>query len=91
MGLTKVKIERFDGKGDFSLWRIRMRAILVQMKIAKALEVEKGFPETMSATEKNEAFEMAYSTLILHLGDKVMREVSKEKPVVGIWSKLESL
>ena len=79
MGLTKIEIERFDGKGDFALWRVRMRAILVQMKIAKALEGENGLPETMSETEKSDILEMAYSTLILHLGDKVIREVSKEK------------
>ena len=45
----------------------------------------------MSASEKSDILEMAYSTLILHLGDKVMREVSKEKTTAGIWSKLESL
>jgi len=50
-----------------------------------------GIPGAMSASKKNEALEMAYRTLILHLGDKVMREVSKEKTAAGIWSKLESL
>jgi len=91
MGFAKVEIERFDGKGDFSLWRKRMKAVLVQMKIAKALEGDKGFPTTMSDADKAEALEMAYSTLILHLSDKVLREVSSETTAAGIWLKLESL
>ena len=33
----------------------------------------------------------AFSTLILNLTDKVLREVSKEDTSAGIWSKLESL
>ncbi|CAM8984589.1 unnamed protein product [Rhodiola kirilowii] len=87
---TKGELERFDGKGDFALWKQRMKAILVQMKVAKAL-VAGGIPDTVSAADKEEMQEMAYSTLILHLGDKVLREVSKEKTAAAVWLKLESL
>ena len=31
------------------------------------------------------------STIILSLGDLVIREVAKEKTVVGLWAKLEQL
>ncbi|CAM8971845.1 unnamed protein product [Rhodiola kirilowii] len=88
---TKVEVDRFDGKGDFSLWRQRMRAILVQMKVVKALDGEKDFPATMTQDEKDEASELAYSTIILHLGDKVLREIAKEKTADKVWLKLESL
>jgi len=91
MGFAKIEVERFDGKGDFSLWRQRMKAVLVQMKISKALQGDKGFPESTSSEEKQEALDLAYSTLILHLGDRVLREVSKETTAAGIWLKLESL
>ena len=91
MGNPRVEIERFDGKGDFGLWRQRMRAILVHMKVAKALQGEKALPVMMNAEEKSDVMELAYSTLILYLGDKVMREVAKETTAAGIWSKLESL
>ena len=33
----------------------------------------------------------AYSTLILNLTDKVLKEVSKEDSASGVWKKLESL
>ena len=35
--------------------------------------------------------EKAHSAIILSLGDKVLRKVSKEKIAVGVWSKLEGL
>ena len=35
--------------------------------------------------------EKAYSTLILSLSDRVLREVSKETTAAGIWSKLEGI
>lgn len=33
----------------------------------------------------------AHSAIILYLGDRVLRDVSKETTTVGIWNKLESL
>ncbi|KAL9688835.1 hypothetical protein QQ045_033259 [Rhodiola kirilowii] len=91
MGPMKIKIDRFDGKGDFSLWRQRMRAIFVQMKVVKALDGEKDFPAMMTQDEIDEAKELACNTIILHLGDKVRREVAKEKTAAKVWLKLESL
>lgn len=35
--------------------------------------------------------ELAYSTIILHLGDRVLREMSKETIATGVWLKLERL
>lgn len=74
MSLRRIEVDRFDGKGDFSLWRTRMKALMVQMKIAKALQGEKGLPDSLSAPEKQDILDMAFSTVILHLGDKVLRE-----------------
>ena len=36
-GSAKFKIDMFDGKGDFGMRRKKMRAILMQQKVAKAL------------------------------------------------------
>ncbi|GKA85619.1 retrotransposon protein, putative, ty1-copia subclass, partial [Tanacetum coccineum] len=36
---TKFDIEKFDGTGDFELWRIKMRALLIQHGCEAALEV----------------------------------------------------
>ena len=41
--------------------------------------------------ERNEMLDKAHNTIILSLGDKVLREVSKETPAARLWTKLESL
>ncbi|GKA11831.1 retrovirus-related pol polyprotein from transposon TNT 1-94 [Tanacetum coccineum] len=45
----------------------------------------------MEAGQKAALMKKAYSTLILCLGDWVLREVTKETTTVGIWTKLTSL
>ncbi|PWA46858.1 zinc finger, CCHC-type [Artemisia annua] len=45
----------------------------------------------MEAGEKAALMKKAYSTLILCLGDRVLREVTKETSAAGIWAKLTSL
>ncbi|GKC09386.1 hypothetical protein Tco_1000996, partial [Tanacetum coccineum] len=35
---AKFDIEKFDGTGDFGLWRIKMRALLIQHGCEAALE-----------------------------------------------------
>ena len=34
----KLESEVFNGKGDFLLWRKKRRVVLVQMKVAKAID-----------------------------------------------------
>ena len=91
MGSTKVEIENFDDRGDFNMWRKKMSAILVQQKCAKALNGDKDLPETMSATNKQDLMESAYSLLILNLADNVFRLVDEEDTAAKVWLKLESL
>ncbi|GJY86231.1 retrovirus-related pol polyprotein from transposon TNT 1-94 [Tanacetum coccineum] len=86
--ITRFDIEKFDGKNDFGLWQIKMRTLMVQHGCDAALET---LPADMKAGEKAALMKKAYSTLILCLGDRVLREVTKETSVVGIWTKLTSL
>lgn len=76
MGFSNIEIECFDGKRDFSVWRERMKAILVQMKVAKVLYENKPLSDTMKPGEIEEIQELAYNIIILYLSDKVIREVS---------------
>lgn len=75
MGISKVEIDRFDGKTDFSIWKKRIKAVLVQMKVAKDLEGESKLPTTMSDDEKADILDQTYSTIILYLSDRVFQEV----------------
>ena len=41
--------------------------------------------------EKTTMIEKVHSAIILRLGDKVLQQVSKEKTITNVWSKLEGL
>ncbi|GJU34519.1 retrovirus-related pol polyprotein from transposon TNT 1-94 [Tanacetum coccineum] len=81
---TRLNIKKFDGKNDFGLWKIKMRALMVQQGCDAALET---LPANMEARENADLIKKAYSTLIHCLGDRVLREVTKETIVAGIWTK----
>ncbi|GJW81786.1 retrotransposon protein, putative, ty1-copia subclass [Tanacetum coccineum] len=85
---AKFDIEKFDGTGDFGLWRIKMRALLIQYGCEAALEV---LPADMEAEAKAELNKKAHSAVILCLGNKVLREVTGETTAAGVWTKLETL
>ena len=68
-----------------------MRAILVQQKCAKALGGEKDLLDSLSAKEKQDLMETAYSTIVLNLADNMLRQVNDEDTAAKIWIKLESL
>ncbi|GJZ22327.1 retrovirus-related pol polyprotein from transposon TNT 1-94 [Tanacetum coccineum] len=61
---AKFDIEKFDGTGDFGLWRIKMRALLIQHGCEAALEV---LPADMEAEAKAELNKKAHSAVILCL------------------------
>ncbi|GKA50571.1 hypothetical protein Tco_0743644 [Tanacetum coccineum] len=86
--ITRFDIEKFDGKNDFGLWQIKMRALMVKQGRDPALET---LQADMVAGKKVALMKKAYSTLILCLGDRVLREVTKETTAAGIWTKLTSL
>ncbi|GJX39120.1 retrovirus-related pol polyprotein from transposon TNT 1-94 [Tanacetum coccineum] len=86
--ITRFDIEKFDGKNDFGLWQIKMRALMVHQRCNAALET---LPAGIEAGENAALMKKAYSTLILCLGDRVLRAVTKETTAAGIWTKLTSL
>ncbi|GJU84367.1 retrovirus-related pol polyprotein from transposon TNT 1-94 [Tanacetum coccineum] len=85
---TKFDIEKFDGKNDFALWQVRMKALLEQQGLAAVLEE---LPATTIAAYNNVIQKKSYSALILCLGDRVLREITKETTTAGIWKNLKTL
>ncbi|GJT12752.1 hypothetical protein Tco_0859794 [Tanacetum coccineum] len=85
---AKFDIEKFDGTGDFGLWRIKMCALLIQHGCEAALEV---LPADMEAQTKAGLNKKAHSAVILCFGNKVLREVTGKMTAAGVWSKLETL
>jgi hypothetical protein len=94
MTTAKFEVEKFDGHNSFSLWRIKMRALLRQQGLAKVLESQeekidiKTFDEIV---KHGELEEKAHSIILLSLSDGVLREVANEETASGLWKKLESL
>nr|GEW28821.1 retrovirus-related Pol polyprotein from transposon TNT 1-94 [Tanacetum cinerariifolium] len=85
---AKFDIKKFDGTSDFRLWRIKMRALLIQHECESTLKV---LPVDMEAQAKAELNKKAHSAMILCLGNKVLREVTRETTAAEVWSKLETL
>nr|GEY88863.1 retrovirus-related Pol polyprotein from transposon TNT 1-94 [Tanacetum cinerariifolium] len=83
---AKFDIEKFDG--TFGLWRVKMRALLIQHGCEATLEV---LPVDVEAQAKAELNKKAHSAVILCLGNKVLREVTGETTAVEVLSKLETL
>ena len=54
---TKYEIEKFNGKNDFSLWRIKMCALLVQQVLLRALKGKDYLPTQLSEEEKEDLLE----------------------------------
>ncbi|WJX45134.1 E3 ubiquitin-protein ligase upl4 [Trifolium repens] len=88
---SKWDIEKFTGNNDFGLWKVKMKALLIHHKCVEALKGIAQKPATLSDQEKKDMDEKALSSIILCLGDKVLREVAKETSAAAMWTKLDSL
>ncbi|KAH9685121.1 Integrase catalytic domain-containing protein [Citrus sinensis] len=93
---NKVDLEKFTGQNDFNMWRIKMEALLITQGLGDAIDpiIKSENAEASSSRTPEQMAEIdkkARSTIILSLGDSVIREVAKEKTVAGLWAKLEQL
>ena len=69
---ARYDIEKFDGSNDFGLWRIKMKALMGNLGLKKALVPQKPFPDTVTAEQRlevnnrrQEICEKAFNTLNL--------------------------
>lgn len=83
---TKFEVEVFNGNGDFLLWKKKMRDVLVQQKVARA--IHQTYP---TEDKKAEIDEIALSMIILHFFDNVLRKVDDMKTTTTMWAMLEEL
>lgn len=52
----KLDVEKFIGKNDFSFWKIKMRALLIQHGLVDALKPETEWASSSNQEKKNEIF-----------------------------------
>lgn len=87
MSSLNVKIDKFTGRNSFSLWQIKMRALLKQQGLWAPLSKD----NKVDAAEMETLEVKAHSTIMLCLADDVITEVSDAETAAGLWLKLESL
>jgi hypothetical protein len=83
----KYEIEKFNGKNDFSYWRMQKKNLLISQKLHKALVEEK--PASMNDEDWEELVLEARAAIILCLERDVAFLVNEEATAAGVWSKLE--
>ncbi|GAA0159883.1 hypothetical protein LIER_16563 [Lithospermum erythrorhizon] len=82
MGGKSLKVENFTRRNSFSLWQIKVRALLKR----------EGFWTPLLKPAPNpEPENMAHSMLLLSLEDDIIAEVSEQDIVAELWCKLENL
>ena len=94
----KFKVERFDGKGDFGLWKYKM---LMQLELLGLDSMIQEVTVTSSETDKEKDEELpevkvdplkdkkAKNLICMSLGNLVLRKVMKETTALGVWKALE--
>ena len=78
----KVDFEKFDGKGNFTLWWQRVKDLLVQQRIYKVLVRER--LEKISIEDSKELEEIAFSTIRMCLADQVLPKIYSETMIKGL-------
>ncbi len=88
---TKFEIEKFDGKNNFGLWQIKVRAVLIQQDLDHMLNGKEAKPaEITDATWKKMELKVL-SMLHLLLADEVLYYVASELASTKLWKKLKDL
>ncbi|KAI0512123.1 hypothetical protein KFK09_012760 [Dendrobium nobile] len=90
MSMQRLEIDKFKGENDFSLWRIKMKALLVHQGLSDAI-FEENFAAITDRAKAREIQLKAHSIILLSIDDEVLREVAEEDTALKVWRKLESI
>jgi len=91
MSTVKYDLPLLDWDTRFSLWQVKMRAVLSQTDLDDALD---GFDKKDSSTwtdEEKRKDRKAKSHIHLHLSNNILQEVLAEKSAAALWLRLESI
>ncbi|KAJ4714843.1 Retrovirus-related Pol polyprotein from transposon TNT 1-94 [Melia azedarach] len=81
MSGINVKIDKFTGRNSFSLWQIKMQALLKQQGLWAPLARKPVDPITAEMAVMEEK---AHSTIMLCLADDIITEVAEEETAQGM-------
>ena len=88
--IAKIDVVKFDRIGNFGFWQRRVKDLLVQQGLVKALYGKAKKPETMTDDEWEEFDMKAVSTIRLCLANELMYDVMDDVSIAVIWLRLES-
>ena len=88
--IAKIDVVKFDGTGNFGLWQRRVKDLLVQQGLVKALYEKAKKLETIMDDEWEELDMKVVNTIRLYLADELMYDVMDDVSSAAIWLKLES-
>jgi hypothetical protein len=83
---SKFKVARFDGTRNFGLWQTRVKDLLAQQGISRALDEKK--PTKVDDDKWEEMQVQACATMRLCLADQIMYHVMDKSSPKNIWDKL---
>ena len=84
--VSKFNVARFDGTGNFGLWQTRVKDLLTQQGISRALSEKK--PAKVDDDKWEEMQAQTCATMRLCLADQIMYHAIDESSSKKIWDKL---
>lgn len=89
-GDIKFEVDKFDRRGNFGLWQLRMKNTLIHQDIKVALSGKYKKPEEMKDAEWTKIDEKIVSLIQLYLSDEVLYNVMEETTSKSLWESLRS-
>lgn len=84
--MPKFEIEIFNGDNNFSMRRIKTKALLLHQGLSYAICWE-GLAAINDQNKAREIQLKAHSAIVLSLGDEILREVAEEETTIEVWKK----
>ncbi|KAL1189499.1 Retrovirus-related Pol polyprotein from transposon TNT 1-94 [Cardamine amara subsp. amara] len=98
MSLARIEVEKFDGRGDYTLWKEKLMAHMDILGLTEALkesQILDSGPKEKEDQEKEVLMEekrrKTRSTIVLSVSDQVLWKIKKEKTAASMLSALDKL
>ena len=80
----RFEVEKFTEKNNFSLWKLKVRDLLVQQGLRKALDGVTKKPARMSSSDWEDLDARALSTIRLFLANEFLFNIVGESKTEGL-------
>jgi len=100
MSLARVEMEKFNGRGDYTLWKEKLMAHMDLLGLTVALKESQMVSDSETLEEAREPDkeaimeekrQKARSTIVLSVSDQVLRKIKKEKTAASMLNALDKL